>query len=150
MASTGAPGCHSNDGKKSARGCGLLHAVIYSRVVRLVQDYDLEGKYLRTWVPELANVSSQRVHEPWLMSREEQEQAGCRIGVRTAMTLSGAGCLEHAGERLVVGRAACGAGAGALVSVARQNEPWVLLCEEVGSVTVQLRLHFCESRPAAA
>ncbi len=36
---------------------------------------------LRTWCPELARVPPHRVHEPWLMSREEQEAAGCRIGV---------------------------------------------------------------------
>lgn len=38
---------------------------------------------MRTWVPELARVPQQRVHEPWLMSRGEQEQAGCRIPVRS-------------------------------------------------------------------
>ena len=38
---------------------------------------------MRTWVPELARVPQQRVHEPWLMSRAEQEQAGCRIPVRS-------------------------------------------------------------------
>ena len=54
----------------------------------MAQDYDLDGRYLRTWVPELRNVSSQRVHEPWLMSREEQEQAGCSIGVRAGVTVS--------------------------------------------------------------
>ena len=48
----------------------------------LCQDYDLDGNYARTWVPELARVPQKRVHEPWLMSRAEQEQAGCRIPVR--------------------------------------------------------------------
>ena len=46
-----------------------------------VQDYDSEGQYIRTWVPELACVPARRIHEPWLMSREEQAAAGVQIGV---------------------------------------------------------------------
>lgn len=44
------------------------------------QDYDPQGDYIRTWVPELANVPARRIHEPWLMSREEQAATGCAIG----------------------------------------------------------------------
>lgn len=42
------------------------------------RDYDLQGDYVRAWCPELRNVPAERVHEPWLMSREEQERYGCR------------------------------------------------------------------------
>ena len=45
-----------------------------------LQDYDLEGEYVKTWIPELKNVSSKRIHEPWLMSQSEQQQFGVSIG----------------------------------------------------------------------
>jgi deoxyribodipyrimidine photo-lyase len=43
--------------------------------------FDPAGDYVRRWVPELARVSGERVHEPWTMTMAEQEAAGCRIGV---------------------------------------------------------------------
>lgn len=45
-----------------------------------LQDYDVKGEYIRTWVPELKNVSSNRIHEPWQMSKSEQQQFGVNIG----------------------------------------------------------------------
>lgn len=35
---------------------------------------------MKTWIPELKNVSSKRIHEPWLMSQSEQQQFGVSIG----------------------------------------------------------------------
>lgn len=46
----------------------------------VTQDYDPSGEYIKHWVPELARVATSRIHEPWLMSHEEQVAAGCRIG----------------------------------------------------------------------
>jgi deoxyribodipyrimidine photo-lyase len=43
--------------------------------------FDPEGNYVRRWVPELAGVPTARIHDPWLMTAEEQAAAGCRIGV---------------------------------------------------------------------
>jgi len=42
--------------------------------------FDPEGAYVRQWVPELANVPLQYLHEPWRMPLSEQIKAGCRIG----------------------------------------------------------------------
>nr|QIQ49259.1 DASH cryptochrome [Volvox carteri f. nagariensis] len=50
-------------------------------IAKQSKDYDPQGDYVRTWCPELRHVPVGKVHEPWLMSKEEQEKAGCRIGV---------------------------------------------------------------------
>lgn len=42
--------------------------------------YDPDGAHIRVWVPELSKVRDEHVHSPWLMSEDEQREAGCRIG----------------------------------------------------------------------
>jgi deoxyribodipyrimidine photo-lyase len=37
-------------------------------------DHDPEGTFVRTWVPELANVKSPLIHEPWKLSPLEQRE----------------------------------------------------------------------------
>jgi deoxyribodipyrimidine photo-lyase len=44
------------------------------------QRFDPDGDYIRRWVPELAGVPVARLAEPWKMSEQEQDQAGCVIG----------------------------------------------------------------------
>jgi deoxyribodipyrimidine photo-lyase len=44
------------------------------------QRYDPDGTYVRRWVPELRDVPLDKLAEPWTMTRDEQEAAGCRIG----------------------------------------------------------------------
>jgi deoxyribodipyrimidine photo-lyase len=42
--------------------------------------FDPEGVYVRRYVPELASVPAALIHEPWHMSRQDQEACKCRIG----------------------------------------------------------------------
>lgn len=42
--------------------------------------FDPEGRYVRRWVPELADVPTHAIHEPWTLPPLEQELAGCLIG----------------------------------------------------------------------
>jgi deoxyribodipyrimidine photo-lyase len=43
--------------------------------------FDPDGIYIRRYVPELARVPTNKIHEPHLMSPDEQRQYGCHIGV---------------------------------------------------------------------
>jgi deoxyribodipyrimidine photo-lyase len=40
--------------------------------VRQAQRYDLEGAYVRTWVPELAHITGSAVHTPWELAADER------------------------------------------------------------------------------
>lgn len=42
--------------------------------------FDPDGEYVRRWVPELAAVPDDKLAEPWTMSDDEQQAAGCVIG----------------------------------------------------------------------
>lgn len=44
------------------------------------REQDPDGVFLRTWLPELADVPTPLIHEPWTMSASEQADAGCEIG----------------------------------------------------------------------
>ena len=45
-----------------------------------MERYDPEGHYVRRYVPELCDVQDEYLREPWKMSGELQQQAGCVIG----------------------------------------------------------------------
>jgi deoxyribodipyrimidine photo-lyase len=42
--------------------------------------FDPDGRYVRRWCPELRHVPDDKLPEPWTMTDDEQEAAGCRIG----------------------------------------------------------------------
>jgi deoxyribodipyrimidine photo-lyase len=57
--------------------------------------FDPDGVYIRRWVPELADVPPERIHEPWTMSDGEQAAAGCVIGRDYPEPI-----VDHKAERL--------------------------------------------------
>lgn len=74
---------NNNGGWQWAAGSGT-DAAPYFRIfspVRQSQRFDPSGAYIRRFVPELARVPAERIHEPWTMTPAEQSRAGCRIGV---------------------------------------------------------------------
>ena len=57
-----------------ARGFRWFNTIKQSR------DYDPDGDYVRLWCPELKNVPTRYVHEPWKMPPQVQSDSGCVIG----------------------------------------------------------------------
>ena len=57
------------------------NAVETYSIIKQSTDHDLEGAFIRKWVPELKAVPNSYIHEPWLMSEEAQEKAGVKIGL---------------------------------------------------------------------
>jgi deoxyribodipyrimidine photo-lyase len=58
--------------------------------------FDPEGEYVRRWVPELRSVPDRHLVRPWLMSEEEQAEAGCLIGADYPEPV-----IDHAQERRI-------------------------------------------------
>ena len=44
------------------------------------EEHDSDGIFIKKWVPELANVPSPLIHEPWKLSLIEQQFYQCEIG----------------------------------------------------------------------
>jgi deoxyribodipyrimidine photo-lyase len=42
--------------------------------------FDAAGTFVRSWIPELANVPVRYIHEPWKMPKDVQESSSCAIG----------------------------------------------------------------------
>ncbi|BFU89112.1 MAG: Deoxyribodipyrimidine photo-lyase [Nitrospira sp.] len=64
----------ASTGTDAMRGYRIFNPALQSK------KFDPEGTYLRLYVPELANVPVNRIHEPHLMTGDEQERARCLIG----------------------------------------------------------------------
>jgi deoxyribodipyrimidine photo-lyase len=44
------------------------------------EKFDPEGRFIRSYLPELAEVPDRYIHAPWTLSAAEQQRAGCVIG----------------------------------------------------------------------
>jgi deoxyribodipyrimidine photo-lyase len=72
----------NNGGWQWTAGTGT-DAAPYFRILnptRQGERFDPDGAYVRRFVPELRDVPTARIHEPWRMTAEEQRGAGCRLG----------------------------------------------------------------------
>jgi deoxyribodipyrimidine photo-lyase len=65
----------ASTGTDAMRGYRIFNPALQSR------KFDPDGVYIRQYVPELSAVTHKRIHEPHLMTPDEQARSGCRIGV---------------------------------------------------------------------
>jgi deoxyribodipyrimidine photo-lyase len=73
---------NNNGGWQWVAGTGADAAPFFRVFNPVLQSrkFDPEGAYIRRYVPELALVPGEKIHEPWTMTLEEQSSARCRIG----------------------------------------------------------------------
>ena len=73
------PGIHYSQLQMQSGVTGINTLRIYNPV-KQSYDQDPEGKFIRKWVPELADVNLQWLHEPWKMSSELNHHAASPLG----------------------------------------------------------------------
>lgn len=53
----------------------------YFNIPKQAKDYDPDGKYVKHWLPELAEIPAKKVHEPWKLETMEQKRYNVTLGV---------------------------------------------------------------------
>lgn len=53
----------------------------YFNIPKQSLQYDYDGNYLRHWLPEIAMIKGEKIHEPWKLSKQEQKQLKIQWGV---------------------------------------------------------------------
>ncbi len=73
------PGIHWPQAQMQSGTTGINALRIYNPVKQSLE-HDPDGRFIRTWVPELGSVDAASIHTPWKMPLSEQQRCGVRIG----------------------------------------------------------------------
>ena len=73
------PGIHYPQFQMQAGTTGYNTIRIYNPI-KQSQEHDPEGVFIKKWIPELAKVPTSFIHEPWKMTKMDQQLYGCEIG----------------------------------------------------------------------
>ena len=74
------PGIHFPQVQMQAGTTGINIPRMYNPLTQ-AQKLDPRGEFIRRWVPELKQVPDSWLHQPWLMPKTQQKNAGCEIGI---------------------------------------------------------------------
>jgi deoxyribodipyrimidine photo-lyase len=73
------PGIHFSQMQMQSGTTGINTLRIYSPI-KQSRDQDPDGVFIRHWVPELAALPTEYLHEPWTMPASTQARLGFRLG----------------------------------------------------------------------
>jgi deoxyribodipyrimidine photo-lyase len=73
------PGIHYSQVQMQSGTTGINTLRIYNPIKQSM-DQDPDGTFIRSWVPELADLFGPMIHTPWQATDLEQLAAGCVIG----------------------------------------------------------------------
>jgi len=73
------PGIHWSQMQMQSGTTGINTLRIYNPDKQAIEQ-DPHGMFIRRWLPELAGVPDDYIHQPWTMPQSVQQAAGCLIG----------------------------------------------------------------------